>query len=251
MEKKFKPNETPKVQGITFGILLILAGFLFLSFNFGWIDPVLRSVVFSWPILFIILSVISFSKRDFAFGFIWLIAGIFFLLPRLAEAYPDYLSGIQDNFTNVYWPILLIIVGIVIVFNVISGRNRSMRGCGNRSMQFQSTENRDGVINKNVTFGGSESIFLDPVFNGGSISAVFGGVVLDLRKTTLPEGETYLDISAIFGGIELYIPDSWLVETRIHTVLGGVEDKRLVSQTDQSRKLILQGNLTFGGCSIL
>lgn len=250
METNLKPKQSPKEQGVIFGILMILAGLLFLSFNFGWIDPALRSVIFSWPMVLIVLSIISFSKRDYAFGFVWLIAGIFFLLPRIADAYPDYLGGIDNNFTRVYWPLLLIIVGVVIVFNVITGKNRKGKGCCNRSEQYQSTENKKGIIDKSVTFGGSESIFLDPVFNGGNISAVFGGVVLDLRKTTLPEGETYLDIYAVFGGVELYIPDNWLVETRVQTVLGGVEDKRFVSQTDHSRKLILQGNLTFGGCSI-
>jgi predicted membrane protein len=250
METEFKPKQSPKAQGIIFGILLILAGLLFLSFNFGWIDSALKSVIFSWPMLFIVFSIMSFSKKDYAFGSVWLIAGLFFLLPRLSAAYPGYFTGIDSDFTRVYWPLLLIIVGIVIVFSVLSGKNRKGGFCGHHPMQTQSTESSDGVINKSVTFGGSESIFLDPVFNGGNISAVFGGVVLDLRKTSLPEGETYLDIYAVFGGVELYIPDNWLVETKIQTVLGGVEDKRFISQTDHSRKLILLGNLTFGGCSI-
>lgn len=249
METNLKPKQSPKLQGIIFGILLILAGLLFLSFNFGWIDPALRAVIFSWPMVLIVFSIISFSKRDYTFGFVWLVAGMFFLLPRLSAVYPDSLGGIDNDFTKVYWPLLLIIVGIIIVFSVVTGKNR-IGGCSHKSLHTQSTENNNGIIDKSVTFGGSESIFLDPVFNGGNISAVFGGVVLDLRKTTLPEGETYLDIYAVFGGVELYIPDNWLVETKIQTVMGGVEDKRFVSQTDQSRKLILQGNLTFGGCSI-
>jgi predicted membrane protein len=250
METKFKPKQTPKSQGVIFGLLLILAGLLFLSFNFEWIDSSLKSVIFSWPMIFIVFSIISFSKRDYALGFVWFIAGLFFLLPRISVVYPDLLGIINSDFTRVYWPLLLIIVGIIIVFSVITGKNKAVRGCSNRSIHAEPTQNSNGFINKNVTFGGSESIFLDPVFNGGNISAVFGGVVLDLRKTSLPEGETFLEIYAVFGGVELYIPDNWLVETRIQTLMGGVEDKRFVSQTDQSRKLVLQGNLTFGGCSI-
>ncbi|MDD4777410.1 MAG: DUF5668 domain-containing protein [Fermentimonas sp.] len=250
METNFKPRQSPNSQGIVFGVLLILAGLLFLSFNFGWIEPALKSVIFSWPMILIVLSIISFSKKDYSFGFVWLIAGVFFLLPRLSAVYPDTFGGISNDFTSVYWPLLLIILGIIIVFSVVAGKNRKGGVCSYRSVEQQSTENKDGIISKSVTFGGSESIFLDPVFNGGNISAVFGGVVLDLRKTTLPEGETYLDIYAVFGGVELYIPDNWLVETRVQTVLGGVEDKRFVSQPDQSRKLIIQGSLTFGGCSI-
>ncbi|WP_298650498.1 DUF5668 domain-containing protein [uncultured Proteiniphilum sp.] len=241
-------HHSPKSKGIIFGLLLIIAGLLFLSFNFGWIDAALRPILFSWPMIFIVLSIISFSKRDYSFGVIWLIAGLFFLLPRIAEAYPGSISGVDTDFARIYWPVLLILLGLVLVFRIGSGRGG--RRHGYKQIGADSTENVNGRIDKNVLFGGSESIFLDPVFNGGSINATFGGVVLDLRRTTLPEGETYLDIDATFGGIELYIPGDWWIETRFQTVLGGVEDSRIVSQPDYTRKLILQGNLTFGGCEI-
>lgn len=241
-------HHSPKSKGIVFGLLLIIAGLLFLSFNFGWIDAALRPILFSWPMIFIVLSIISFSKKDYSFGVIWLIAGLFFLLPRIAEVYPGFISGIDTDFARTFWPVLLILLGLMVVFRIGAGRGK--RRCGYKQVGADSTENINGRIEKSVLFGGSESIFLDPVFNGGSINATFGGVVLDLRKTSLPEGETYLDIDATFGGVELYIPGDWLIETRFHPVLGGVEDKRLVSQPDYTRKLILQGNLTFGGCEI-
>jgi hypothetical protein len=57
-------------------------------------------------------------------------------------------------------------------------------------------------------------------------------------------------VNATFGGVELYIPGDWVVETRFQTVLGGMEDKRLVSTPDYARKLILRGDLIFGGCEI-
>lgn len=246
-------HHSPKSKGIIFGLLLIIAGLLFLSFNFGWIDAALRPVLFSWPMIFIVLSIISFSKRDYSFGLISLIVGLFFLLPRIAEAYPGFISGVDTDFARTYWPVLLILLGIMIVFRIGSGRGARRHGFrrhGFRQIESDPTENIDGRIEKNVLFSGSESIFLSPVFTGGTINATFGGVVLDLRKTSLPEGETYLDIDAVFGGVELYIPDDWWIETRFHTVFGGVEDKRLVLQPDHTRKLILQGNLTFGGCEI-
>lgn len=242
-------HQSPKSKGVIFGLLLIIAGLLFLSFNFGWIDVALRPILFSWPMIFILFSIINFSKKDYSLGIIFLILGLFFLLPRIAGAYPGLIPGIDPAFTHNFWPVLLILLGLIMVLRV--GNCRRSTKCPYREMtSSDATENTNGRIEKNVFFGGSESIFLDPVFNGGVINATFGGVVLDLRKTTLPEGETCLDIDATFGGVELYIPGDWLIETRFHTVLGGVEDKRLVSQPDHSRKLILQGNLTFGGCGI-
>lgn len=249
METNFcSSSHGTKRKGILFGLLLVLAGLLFLSFNFGWIDPALRPVLFSWPMILIVLSIISFSKRDYSFGVIGLIAGLFFLLPRIAQVYPGFISGVDTDFARIYWPVLLILLGLVLIFRIGSGRGGKRHAY--RQISSDPTENINGRIEKNVLFGGSESIFLSPVFTGGTINATFGGVVLDLRKTSLPEGETYLDIDTTFGGVELYIPDNWWIETRFHTVFGGVEDKRIVLQPDYMRKLILQGNLTFGGCEI-
>lgn len=227
---------------------MIIAGLLFLSFNFGWIDSSLRWVIFSWPMIFIILSAMSFSKKDYSVAIIFLLIGLFFILPRLAVVYPEIFSAIDPSFARTYWPLLLIIVGVMIIAKIGSGKRGF--GCAHNKKVVDTTAGNDGRINKVVTFGGSESIFLDPVFNGGNISTTFGGVIIDLRKTTLPEGETILDVSALFGGVQLYIPDGWYIDNRLQTIMGGVDDKRRVFDVDHSRKLILQGTLIFGGCEL-
>lgn len=241
-------QHSPKLKGPVLGFLLIIAGVLFLSFNFGWIDPLLRPVFFSWPMVFVVLSFVNFAKRNYSMGIIFLILGSFFLLPRIADAYPGLIPFISPGFTHNFWPVLLIVLGLFMIFRI--GNYSRHKRCNFHRTDSDPIENSNGRIQKSVVFGGSENIFLDPVFYGGTIEATFGGVVLDLRRTTLPEGETCLDITATFGGVELYIPGDWMIETRFHTVLGGVEDKRLVSQPDYSRKLVLTGNLTFGGCEI-
>lgn len=229
-------------------MLLVIAGLLFLSFNFGWIDPALRPVIFSWPMLFVAAGILKFSRRDLLMPVILLVVGIFFLLPRIAMAYPGTMPGLEGDFTHTFWPILLIIVGIVFILRVFNRKGDHLRRYP--SFDRESLSDVNGSIDKRVLFGGSESIFLDPVFHGGELNATFGGIVVDLRRTTLPEGETCLEVNATFGGVELYIPGDWLVETRFQTVLGGVEDKRLISTPDYARKLILRGDLIFGGCEI-
>lgn len=243
-------------KGILFGFLFITAGILFLGFNFGWFNPALREVIFSWPIILIIVSLFSFVKREYFNFMITLFLGLFFLLPRIANAFPGSLPGIDSNFSSNYWPVLLIIVGICIIFKVSLWKKNEYKMCktANNAGNGNSTiiEGMNGRVDKSVVFGGTEDIFLDPVFRGGNIEAVFGGVVIDLRKTHLPEGETYLTISAVFGGVTLYIPDEWLITTRFETVMGGYTDKRLSPMVpiDATRKLVLQGDLVFGGCEI-
>lgn len=237
-----------KPKGLVFGLLLIIAGILFLSFNFGWLDPALRGVIFSWPMVIIVLGLMRFSIRDPWASLFLLGIGIFFLLPRIAMAYPESISGLDAEFATRYWPFLLIVIGLAVIWRAFSRKRRiSTR---NQNFPVDSLTNVDGLIDKRVFFGGSKSIFLDPVFNGGVLSATFGGIQLDLRRTSLPEGETILYVDATFGGIELNVPGDWLVETRIQTIMGGVEDKRMVATPIENRKLILRGEMIFGGCEL-
>jgi predicted membrane protein len=237
-----------KSKRVFFGLLLVVAGLLFLSFNFGWIDPALKPVLFSWPMIFVVMGIIGFSKRSYLVSFFWLILGFFFLIPRIVETYPGCIRGVDSDFAYTYWPLLLILFGIGFILNVALMKNCRRRGGFSRVTG--TTEAVDGRIDKRIVFGGSESIFLDPVFYGGEISVVFGGVILDMRKTQLPEGETHLTIDVVFGGVELYIPGDWQVEAKIQTVCGGIDDKRSLSPSDNSRKLIIHGDLIFGGCEL-
>ncbi len=110
-----------------------------------------------------------------------------------------------------------------------------------------------GVIDITTVFGGSEQVYLDPEFRGGKISTVFGGVKLDLRRTGLPEGITYLTVESVFGGVEIDTPEDWIIEIRSESVFGGFDDKRLPPLDGnyiEGRKLIIKASCVFGGGDI-
>jgi hypothetical protein len=56
----------------------------------------------------------------------------------------------------------------------------------------------------------------------GSYVVVMGGADLDLRVADIPDGETYLDLTAIMGAIELIVPPDMGVECEGAAILGGV-----------------------------
>ncbi|HAI85488.1 MAG TPA: hypothetical protein DCL63_00680 [Firmicutes bacterium] len=56
----------------------------------------------------------------------------------------------------------------------------------------------------------------------GSYVVVMGGAQLDLRVADIPDGETYLDLTAIMGGIDIIVPPDLSVECEGTCVLGGV-----------------------------
>ncbi|MGI6073182.1 MAG: LiaF domain-containing protein [Fermentimonas sp.] len=249
MEKNDNIKKPVNKQALILSILLILAGLILLSLNFGWIEAPLVSVIFSWAMLLIVMGYLILFTKDKISGFIILIVGIFFLLPRLQTSYPETFSWISPDFVDNMWPVLLIILGVIIFVQVMLNANKRHKML-NRGTSSQ-TVATEGVIDKSVVFGGSKSIFLEPVFNGGCISAIFGGVEIDLSKTTLPEGDTYLNVNAIFGGIVLYVPDDLQVVTNLSNFFGGVDDKRsALHSAKQPKRLIIEGSLIFSGCEL-
>ena len=241
-----------KSKGGIFGFLLILAGTLFLAFNFGWFDPALRSIVFSWPIIFVVFAFFALAKREYWGILFWLVLAAFFLLPRIAALYPDLLPGINEDFARNFWPVLLIIVGIGVILKISFGKRISCCRRDREQFDVNKIEGTDGIYVRKVVFGGNEDIFLEPVFRGGKIEVVFGGVELDLRRSSLPEGDTHLQIEAVFGGVTLYLPDDWVVVPKIDAILGGVENKRFskTAPVENPSRLLITGEVVFGGCEI-
>ncbi len=108
--------------------------------------------------------------------------------------------------------------------------------------------NYGSYFTRNVVFSGADVLVVDPVFYGCELNSVFGGIELDLRKTTLPEGTTVVEANAVFGGITVFVPESWHVETHIDGVFGGFSDDRSVRPAPGgSSKLVIKGACVFGG----
>jgi len=228
---------------VVFGVAFVLIGLILLAFNVGWLNPACKSIVFSWPMLLILLAVIGYVKKQRMLPTILLLSGIFFIIPRLENVYPGLLGDAGKDFTSHFWP-----------FEVAINRKKRVPSV-NYAVDMQTTTTEvEGWISKDIVFGGSsESVFTEPVFRGGDINVVFGGIVIDLRKTTLPDTVVYFNIDVVFGGITLYIPDDWCVESNFDFVFAGYNDKRLnasMVDSESNSKLILQGSLVFSGCTV-
>ena len=256
--------------GIAFALLVIVAGGVLLAFNSGLLTHEWRRVFFSWQMLLLVGAMVEYSRLRFTGASVLLAIGGFFIIRRLSPIYPDLAaSGVGDN----WWPILLIVAGILLLGSLLFKkpcRGGWYENCnhgnrcnpGNRadrdrtsysSSRWGNTSRASGVINTEVVFGGCEQVYLDPVFQGGKIASVFGGVKLDLRRTSLPEGETWLRVESVFGGVEIDTPEDWIVEVRSESFFGGFDDKRLPPLDGnyiEGRKLIVKASCVFGGGEI-
>ena len=157
------------------------------------------------------------------------------------------------NFASNYWPFLLIAIGLILIIGVAANRRKRVSFKKHIIGRHETTDGTGGWIIKDIVFGGAESLFLEPELKGGDIDVVFGGIVIDLRQTTLPETTVYLNVDAVFGGITLYVPENWCVNSNIDSLFGGYSDKRpnaTITAEESSSKLIIQGSLIFSGCTV-
>jgi len=240
----------------TFAVLLILAGILFLGFNIGLIPIQYKQLIFSLPMLFIALGVIAFSKRKLFVSLVLIGLGLFFLIPVLGRVEPRLGAYIRQDFARVYWPAILVIAGLLILFRKLLFPNRftyfKQREENNKYHGYhrgQWKQDCCGRLDSNNLFGSGEHIVLDSEFKGGEINTAFGQTILDLRKTTLPEGETILEVNAAFGGVVIYVPADWNVKLHTNSFFGGFSDSRESKPdlSDNSKALVIVGSCAFGG----
>ena len=88
-------------------------------------------------------------------------------------------------------------------------------------------------------------------FQGGKLTAAFGGIDLDLTQSDFT-GMVTLQVDVIFGGIKLVVPPHWDVRVEVTNIAAGVEDKRgyRQSEVDSDKILLIRGTVFFGGLEI-
>jgi hypothetical protein len=108
------------------------------------------------------------------------------------------------------------------------------------------------MLNAVAVFGGCERRVSDPNFQGGRVTAIFGGVELDFRDADIAS-EAILEINCVFGGVEIRVPETWHVHSRNFPVFGGYEDKTRHPGNPaigSPKTLIVSGMVVFGGIEI-
>ena len=144
--------------------------------------------------------------------------------------------GVIDvSIWKLFWPVVLIAVGLMMVFSI---------GSANRKRAEESGTNDNEKV---AIFYGEESRVRGD-YTGGSLTAVFGGVDLDLRQAKIKDG-TVIDVFTFCGGINISLPDDVIVENEVRGVLGGSDDKT-VPKPSAKKTIYLKGECVLGGLEI-
>jgi hypothetical protein len=97
---------------------------------------------------------------------------------------------------------------------------------------------------------GSELRPMSRPFRGADLSAILGGVNLDLTSARMEGDTARIEVFAFCGGIEIHVPPDWTVTSKVATLLGGFSDKRRPTTTLPTKTLIIDGFAVMGGIEV-
>ena len=224
--------------GLIWGALLILVGLAFLLDHMGIIsiDHLWRF----WPLILIVAGISNVMSPERRFwGILLIAAGTLLQLNQLGIAH----FGWAD-----FWPVVLIAAGLMVIWSSLASRKiitASPSGGGDPRL----------TVNGVAIFSGLERRMTTQDFQGGHVTAIFGGIELDLTEANMQAEEATLEVNAIFGGAEIRVPDSWQVSYRGGPIFGGVEDKTRIRRPEdmaggKPKVLHITGLVAFGGLEI-
>lgn len=253
--------------GIIFGIVILGIGLLLLVRKLGFFIP---DWVLSWPMILVVVGLFSLIKHEFKSGFggILLGLGLYFLFERE--------FGFNFGIENYIFPVVLIILGIYLISkkrqeNQVmddlrqrmntpktgnSESSTSETSTGSTSKPISGMSSTSGIsfndrLNIDAIFSGVNKRVLSKNFQGGKLTAAFGGIDLDLSQADF-SGLVVMQVDVIFGGMKLIVPPHWDVRTEVSNIAAGVEDKRIYreSEVDADKVLVIKGTILFGGLEI-
>ncbi len=100
-----------------------------------------------------------------------------------------------------------------------------------------------------AVFSGQEIKYDFQEYNGGSLTAIFGGIDCDLKNALLSE-EICINVFAAFGGVDLYLPEDADVSISSHCLFGGVSDERKSISAPFKNRIHVNVMCAFGGVDI-
>lgn len=260
---------------IIVGLAIVVFGLLLTANNlgFGHFSLAIRF----WPMVFTALGIAlliekgTSSSRKF-WGVVFVVGGLW---QTAVEAF-GFRFYIDD-----YWPLIIVGLGVMLVLRSVapksppvedytnvgtpvgdpaspmsgasaSGGSMGSMGTGPSASSAGPTMNfagADETVNAFAFMGGVRRNIVSPAFRRGNLTAIMGGVVLDMRQSQATGGETVVEVFAIWGGIEVKVPPDWQVVNEITPIMGGVEDRSLHTQPIRHR-LVLKGVVLMAGVEV-
>ncbi len=135
-------------------------------------------------------------------GLIVIIIGVLFLIGNF---YPQFNVG---RFLGMFWPLILIIIGFLIIYNQARVKRHYSIG--------------DSTVNHGSIVGDVRIDFIGKDIGDSDISQIVGDLVVDLAGGRLKAGINQLNISMVIGDTLIMAPSDMPLKISARTILGDI-----------------------------
>lgn len=249
---------TPISSRIVLGAIVVAIGVLLLLGNLGWVDArwVLRTL---WPLALVVVGVAmlrdSRQRKGNPWPWVLITAGIWI--------FADNMDWIAIDLWDLIVPAILLYIGAKLIYRnqAESQSSKHDAGASGHSDGDPATAEQPHTEHVRLPHADKSPEFvrsfafmsycdLHPVMrplSGGDLSAVMGGIKLDLRDTEMEGNHAIVDVFTFWGGIEILVPPDWTVSSKVTTLIGGFVDSRRPTKVVPTKTLIVRGfNLMSG-----
>lgn len=230
-------------SNLVFGVLLIAVAAIFILSAADIIPAKCQNIIISWQMLCLIIGVVSLFTRHYINALLFFVVGAYFLIPHIYSAYELPMPVSKPDFRNIFIASLLIVAAIALIWGNQKVKNRS-KGF------FDIKTNKDRLPQISCAFGDIDHAVIESPFKGVSANTAFGEMSINMGKTTLPEGDSYLDVHTVFGTTTIFVPESWNVQVSLHTLFGSISNELEGEVPDSHSRLIISGAVILGEIKI-
>ncbi len=228
-----------RIGSVLWGLAFVIAGVGFAGNAFGVWD---FNLFFSgwWTLFIIVPGLISMVQNGPNTGNVIVVLIGIVLLLSAQDVLDRALMG------KMFLPAILVLIGISILLG--GRRHITTHSAVGGGSSGQTVSQQSGVPSYTGVFSGSDVRWPAEPFNGANLTAVFGGVKLDLRDAVF-NGDVVINSTAIFGGVDILVPPHVRVQVAGVPVFGGI-DNHASGVTAGNPTIYLNSSCVFGGIDI-
>jgi predicted membrane protein len=234
---------TPQV---VFGLAIVIFGLALTADNLGWLDA--NDILRFWPLAIVAAGLGKLFQSDTRSGQIF--GGVIVLFGASLAA--ESVFHVRVHIWQ-WWPLAIVALGVLIMSKAFGRSTEAakakVRFGGEPGVPDTVAPTSDAEISEFALWSGIQRRIASPVFRRGDLTAIMGGIEVDLRQAATGGGEAVIDVFALWGGIEITVPPDWHVSNRVTAIMGGAEDSSSGTQAARGR-LVVRGFAIMGGIEI-
>lgn len=218
------------------GLIVITFGLSLLADNLGWMEA--QRIIHYWPLGIVAVGVVKMVQSGTTSGRVF--GGVITLVGLALTV--DRFFILSINLWD-WWPLIIVVFGLLILSKALG------RFGGEPGVPPTASTLSDQTVSEFAIWAGIQRRIASSAFKHADLTAIMGGIEIDLRQASTAGGEAVIDVFAMWGGIEITVPPDWDVSNRVVPIMGGAEDSSTGTQAARHR-LIVRGFAVMGGVEI-